>query len=201
MRRLILSAVLVAAGTCAAASLWNPGVEAGTALRLEVGDMARYADLVIEGKVLDASVLEGESGLIETEYLVSVDRTLWGADLGTRIVRLPGGVLPDGRGMMIPGMPHIDVGEDVMLFLSRPTTWGMRMPMGLAQGKFSIVRSFDGERRLVRDPGSVTYVDPTTGTVSESPTAASLDYAAVISEIHAGLAQRQGTPNSNSQED
>ncbi len=74
-------------------------------------------------------MLEGETGLIETEYLMSVDRTLWGADLGMRTVRLPGGVLPDGRGMMIPGMPRIAVGEDVLLFLSRQTSWGMRMPM------------------------------------------------------------------------
>lgn len=201
MRRLIVSAALVALGTWAAASLWNPGVEAGTALRLEVGDMARTSDLVIEGKVLDASVLEGESGLIETEYLVSVDRTLWGADLGTRIVRFPGGVLPDGRGMMIPGMPQIDVGEDVLLFLSKPTSWGMRMPMGLAQGKFSVLRSFNGERRLIRDRGSVTYVDPATGQVSETPTAASLDYAAVMSEIHAGIALRNAAPVQNEQED
>lgn len=191
MRRLIVCAALVAVSTWAAANFLNPAVKAGTALRLDISEMASRADLVLEGRVLDTHVLEGETGLIETEYLMSVDRTLWGADLGTRTVRLPGGVLPDGRGMMIPGMPHMAAGEDVLLFLSRQTSWGMRMPMGLAQGKFSVVKSFDGERRLIRDQGSVTFIDATTGELSETATAASLDYAAVVSEIHAAIAQRQ----------
>ena len=191
MRRLIISAALVAVGTWALVGHFNPAIEAGTAIRLEVADLARSADLVLEGRVLDAHVVEGETGLIETEYLMSVDRTLWGADLGSRVVRLPGGVLPDGRGMMIPGMPRVSIGEDVMFFLSKQTDWGMRMPMGLAQGKFSIVRGFGGERRLVRDQASLTYVDAATGRVSESPTGASLDYAAVVSEVYAALAQRQ----------
>jgi hypothetical protein len=191
MRRLILSAALVAVGTWALVGHLNPAVEAGTAVRLEVSDMARSADLVLEGRVVDANVLEGETGLIETEYLLSVDRTLWGADLGSRVVRLPGGVLPDGRGMMIPGMPRVRVGEDVMLFLSKETAWGMRMPMGLAQGKFSIVRGFGGERRLVREQASLTTIDAATGQLSEASTGASLDYAAVVSEVHAALAQRQ----------
>ncbi len=203
MRRLIVCATLAAVSTWCAANYLNPAVEAGTAVRLDVTEMAMKADLVLEGRVLDANVLEGESGLIETEYLLTVDRTLWGADLGTRIVRLPGGVLPDGRGMMIPGMPSLTVGEDVMLFLSRQTTWGMRMPMGLAQGKFTIVNSFDGGRRLVRDPGSVTFLDATTGQLSESSSIASLDYAAVVSEIHAAVAQRQNVyqPAQVSEED
>jgi len=191
MRRLIVSAALVAIGTWAAASFLDPAVNAGTAIRLDIADMTAKADLVLEGRVMDAYVLEGETGLIETEYLLSVDRTLWGADLGTRIVRLPGGVLPDGRGMMIPGMPSIVVGEDVLLFLSKQTSWGMRMPMGLAQGKFSIVQNFAGERRLVRKQDSVTFIDASTGELSDTATGASLDYAAVVSEIHAATAQRQ----------
>lgn len=191
MRRLIVLAALIACGTWAAASFLDPGVKAGTAIRFDIAEMATRSDLVLEGRIMDAYTFEGETGLIETEYLLSVDRTLWGADLGSRTVRLPGGVLPNGNGMMIPGMPNMAVGEDVLLFLSRQTSWGMRMPMGLAQGKFSIVSSFNGDRRLVRDQGSMTFIDASTGELSETATAASLDYAAAISEIHAAVAQRQ----------
>lgn len=190
MRRLIACVSLAVCAAWTVALQLDPSVEAGTAVRLDVSDMVADADLVVEGTVLDASVHFGSTGLIETEYLLSVDRTFVGEDQEQRSIRLPGGVLPDGRGMMIPGMPRMSVGEDVMLFLSRKTAWGMRMPMGLSQGKFRILQDFDGARRLVRDNSPITTIDASSGQVHEVSSAASLDYAAVVAEIHAALAER-----------
>ena len=190
MRRLIACVSLAVCAAWTVALQLDPAVEAGTALRLDVSDMVADADLVVEGTVLDSSVHIGSTGLIETEYLLAVDRTFVGENQEQRSVRLPGGVLPDGRGMMIPGMPRMSVGEDVMLFLSRKTAWGMRMPMGLSQGKFRVLQDFDGERRLVRESAPVTTLDAQSGHAHEVSTAASLDYAAVVAEIHAAIAER-----------
>ena len=195
MRRLIAALICIAAVSWSVlATQHDPSIKAGTAARLGVSDMASKADLVIEGQIQDSNVVVGETGLIETEYLLSVDRTFWGADLGSRTVRLPGGVLPDGSGMMIPGMPKLSVGEDVLLFLAPESEWGMRMPMGLSQGKFRIVTNFSGERRLVRDDSPLHFVDPVTGELQEGSSSASLDYAAVVAEIHAALATRLAGP-------
>ena len=195
MRRLIAALICISAlGWTVLATQPDPSVKAGTAVRLDVSDMVSQADLVVEGHIQDANVITGETGLIETEYLLSIDRTFWGADLGSRTIRLPGGVLPDGSGMMIPGMPKLTVGEDVMLFLAPETPWGMRMPMGLGQGKFRVVTNFSGERRLIRDESTITVLDPVTGEIQHAAGSTSLDYAAVVAEIHSAVAARLAGP-------
>lgn len=167
--------------------LRRSGVEAGTAVRMELEEMARGADLIVEGRVLSASA-EEQGGWIETEYLLRVDRTLAGTDERWRALRLPGGVLPDGRGMILAGMPRLSAGEDVLLFLGAESEHGIRMPVGLAQGKFSVLRRAGGGKVLVREPAGLTLVDARTGEARSEEGRTVLDYASVVARIQAARA-------------
>lgn len=185
MRSTFLTA-LAATFVALTVALRTSDVRAGTVQRFGLADLAERADLAFEGRVLSARVLEPGPGRIETEYTLREDRAFVGEPCGLRVVRIPGGVLPDGRGLVIAGMPRLDVGEDVVLFLSRESTRGVRMPVGLAQGKLRVAGQ-GSARRLIGDATGLDFVGQAPTAV---PAAAGIDYVSALAEIESGLAAR-----------
>lgn len=171
-------------------------VHAGTALELDIEGLGQRASLIVEGRVLSARGRLNARGLIETEYVLDVERTFWGEKKPVRTIRLPGGVLPDGRGLMLPGMPEVRPGEDVLLFLTGASADGTRMPVGLAQGKFQRVLDRKGARVLVRDQSDLTLVDAVTGAVREADGRSVMDYAEVVARVQAVAAGRRASERS-----
>lgn len=163
-------------------------VAAGTAIKMDVGELAERADLVIEARVLGMHALEEADGRIETEFQLEVRRTFIGQDVVYRAIRLPGGILPDGRGMLLAGMPSLEVGETAILFLTEPTESGMRMPIGLAQGKMRVVESAFGDKLVITDRNGLELANPVTGQISEPDGALVLPYAQVLAQIEAACA-------------
>ena len=192
MRISLTVIVLSGLGVLALRPLFHtPAVRAGTALRMDTDALVESADLVLEGRVLSARGVETEDGMIETEYELQVERTFEGLDLVQRTIRIPGGLLEDGRGLLLSGLPRLGVGEETLLFLSEPSPSGVRMPVGLSQGRYRIVRNLDGSRVAVRDQGELGLVDPQTGEVIEAAGRHVRDYAELISEIEAAVAREQ----------
>ena len=178
IRRTALAAVALVFVTSAA--------RAGTVQRFGLADMAERSDLAFEGRVLSARVIEPGPGRIETEYVLREDRAFVGEACSVRVVRIPGGVLPDGRGLAIAGMPRMEVGEDVVLFLSCESSRGVRMPVGLAQGKLRIAGQGPA-RRLIGEAAGLELVGHAPTAI---PAGAGIDYVAGLAEIEAGLAAR-----------
>lgn len=192
MRRAILLCTL-ALGILAVALPKGPrnDVDAGTAVRLDIPELVNEAELVLEGRIRSQRVVESAPRRVETEYTIEVDRWFT-AEGGTELrVRIPGGVLPDGSGLLIPGMPRIQEGEEVLLFLSEAGSTGVRMPVGLSQGKFRVERSLSGARSLSRRHGSLTTIDAVTGVSEDAGGSVVYDYAEVVAEIHAAV-ERKG---------
>jgi hypothetical protein len=160
-------------------------VEAGTALRMDVGELAQRSALVVEARVLGMHALEEADGRIETELQLEVARTFRGEDVVYRAVRLPGGVLPDGRGMLLAGMPRVEVGETAILFLTAPTGSGMRMPVGLAQGKMRVVTAPSGEKLVVCDQAGLELAHRATGAITAADGTHVRSYAQVLAQIEA----------------
>ena len=164
-----------------------PAVRAGTALRLDTHELVQGAELVVEGRVLSAEAVRTEGGLVETIYRMVVDRTYLGEDHFDRNIRIPGGVLEDGSGMLLAGMPRLTVGEDVLLFLSGMGDRGVRVPIGLAQGRYRIVTRLDGSKVAVRDQGELGLVDPVTGRVTSADSRFVRNYAELVAEVEAAV--------------
>lgn len=190
--RLVLPALalLVALALTGVVVERSASVEAGTARKMDVTDLVDAADLIVQAEVLSADGKIGARGVIETEYVLRVSRTFWGQPLTTRVVRIPGGVLPDGRGMLLAGMPQLREGEEALLFLTAASASGMRMPVGLAQGKFQVERLFDGSVRLLRDQTGLGLTNPSTGVVQPAPGLQLHGYADVVARIQAAVAGR-----------
>jgi hypothetical protein len=189
MRLSLVAGALFVADLLLALSLPGRETGAGTALRLDLPALVQRSDLIVEARVLDAHALETED-LLLTEYLLEVSRTFKGADQSYRALRLPGGVRADGSGLLIPGVPHLAPGEEVLLFLEAEGRDGARIPTGLAQGKFGVQRGADGAKRLVRNASSLALVGSPDSTRGQRDL---LDYADLVAAIEAAAgAQARG---------
>lgn len=98
---------------------------------------------------------------------------------------MPGGVLPDGTGMILPGVPRLRPGDDAILFLSRESVAGMRVPIGLSQGRFRIETPIDGHRVVVRSHEDLGLLDPKSGSLYEAGPTEYHEYAELVAKIHA----------------
>ncbi len=181
---------LLAAALAATVALAPPAAP-GTAVRLDLAGLVDRADLAVEGRVVAERPFRAANGLVHTEYLVQCDRTFWGAPEAERSVTLPGGVLPDGSGTVIPGLPGLATGEHVVLFLTPESHTGIRMPVGLAQGKFVVESGRDGARTLVRHAADLRLFDPVTGRTTPAPTHTVQGYERVIAAIEDAAAARR----------
>jgi hypothetical protein len=111
--------------------------------------LADQASAVVDVKVVDASSapLDGQPA---TDYLVEVNRVLKGSLSGsTVVVRVPGGVDPQGLGLKIWGAPRFGKDEEALLFLS-PAQDGTYRILHLMLGAFH-KRTVDGKTVALRD--------------------------------------------------
>jgi len=90
--------------------------------------------------------------------------------------------------MLLAGMPRVTAGENVLLFLTEEAGSGIRMPVGLAQGKFSVVVESSGRKSLVRNGACIGPLGPESGSLGHGQSVGILQYAAVVAEIEAALA-------------
>lgn len=184
---LLLIRTLVYAGLallCAAPALSVPG----TARRMELEDLVQACDLAVEGRVVSMRAVRDGRGRILTEHVVQVRRTHVGLASTLRTIRLPGGTLPDGSGLVVPGMPRLEAGQECVLFLSGEDTQGARMPVGLAQGAWRVTKTKDGLRRVTRALDGLAVVEGTR--VGEAEARNQMDYAVFVARIEAAKAAR-----------
>src|SRR6185369_14731368 len=84
---------------------------------MEDGDLADQAAVIAEVKV-DSSQPAPSRQTFGTDYLVDVLRTVKGSPAGSSlVVRVPGGLRPDGTGLKLWGVPEFREGDRALLFL------------------------------------------------------------------------------------
>jgi matrixin len=143
---LLALAFLAAAGPAAATSYVMMSDEV----------LADDAPIVAEAHVV-AVDYSPASGTPSTDYLVEIERMLKGYTSGsTIVVRVEGGVRPDGLGLRIYGAPQFREGERALLFLKEHAdgTYGVYQMM---LGAFHEVTA-GGRRLAMRDLGAATEV-------------------------------------------
>jgi hypothetical protein len=145
-RRIAAVAALVLALATPAAAM--------DAVPLAFDDVVARADCIVHGTVADVTAGRDADGIPATWIALDVTECLKGA-AGSRLVFKQAGVpapLADGTMLRIPGLPRYRTGDEVVLFLHRPSGRGFTSPVGLGQGLFRVERR-DGER-VVRSPSA-----------------------------------------------
>jgi hypothetical protein len=164
-------------------------VEASTVLKMRIEELAARCDVALLARVTSSSASIDASGRIATDYALEVERTFVGVHTAHRTIRVPGGVLPDGRGLVIPGMPAMVVGERAILFLSAANPCGERLPIGLSQGRLRVVTALDGTPSIVSESADLELVDAD-GHALPKAGPCTLPYAPTIQRIEAECARR-----------
>ena len=122
---------------------------ATTVQRFDLEDLVTRADRIVVG-ICESAGPRRVNGQIYTSYTFSVDQSLKG-NAGPRLeLHLPGGLL-QGVLSHIAGMPVFDPGDEVVLFLTATNELGHAWPVGLAQGRFSIVRDERDSPRVFQE--------------------------------------------------
>jgi hypothetical protein len=112
--------------------------------------LADQSTAVADVKVVGVDLAPIADGPPSTDYLVEINRVLKG-DFpgGTIVVRVPGGINPQGVGLRIWGAPRFAEGEDAVLFL-RPAADGTYRVVHLMLGAFH-KRVLGGRTLALRD--------------------------------------------------
>jgi hypothetical protein len=149
MRHPILCAALV--GVVSSIVLGTAGASSVSAAKAELGDLVAGAERICEVEVLSAESAMLADGSIETRYSFSTLIPIKGTMTSIQEITMPGGEVA-GRGLILPGMPDLKVGDRSILFLSQASQgkqW--RMPVGLASGAVQVLpATAAGPARVVR---------------------------------------------------
>ena len=125
-------------------------LRATTYMMMPDSALADQAKAVIDARIVGVDSSPVLDGAPSTDYLVEVNRVVKGDLPGsTLVVRVPGGVNPEGIGLKIWGAPQFVEGENVLLFLA-PAKDGTYRIVHLMLGAFH-QRSMNGKSVALRD--------------------------------------------------
>lgn len=144
-------------------ALWPQLVTATTVIRLDLPELVRQADVIVEGQATETRTLwlEGE---LYTLVTLEVEWALKGSLQAPTQVLLPGGVDLD-RDVPVasvwPGGPRIRPGEEVLLFLRHPAPdRSFHTLVGFSQGKVTIRRDASGIGSATMDNRGLERLGP-----------------------------------------
>lgn len=145
---------------------------AATVPALSIDELTHASDSIVVGEVV-AVEAELSKGYVVTTVSVAVEDVWKGAVIDMLRIRQRGGRVGDVA-TAVPGMPDFVVGERALLFLESRRS-GRFVVTGLAQGKFSIVRTADGTDSVFPADGlheaEVVQAAPRLGPIGPLPTA------------------------------
>lgn len=116
-----------------------------TAVALDVADLADRADRVVRATV--TSVAPYPDRVVRSRIALAIAEDWKGEGPETIVLDQPGGLLEDGAGTLVFGMPRFGEGDDVVLFLADQAELGPRV-LGLAQGAFEVTPDGGVQRDL-----------------------------------------------------
>src|SRR3990172_4593600 len=154
-RRRLNIAVLVACALLAALPASRPA-EASRLRPVNLEEMTRRAVSIFSGRCVDVrGAYNAAIGRPTTLVTFEVDRVVKGG-AGRRVTIQTLGSPDDAarRATRAVGIPQFREGEEVVLFLYGESAAGMSAPVGLGQGKFSVVRDKEGRRLAINQFGN-----------------------------------------------
>ncbi|HKE01451.1 MAG TPA: hypothetical protein VKE69_10610 [Planctomycetota bacterium] len=171
-----LAAALAAIAALAAGAL------ATTVEALSLPQLVARAERIVEARVVGVAPTTDGQGRPATQVGLVVLSTLKGAPSGLVEVVLPGGSA-GGRTLAIAGIPRLEPGEEVVLFLSGKSSAGLTLPIGLGQGTYRArVDAKTGTQVVAPDLAGLELRDPKTG-APVAAAAAPVARAAFLAEV------------------
>lgn len=180
-----LTLAILTLGLLAAA----PPASATSVIRMSVADMTDRAEVIVHGRCVRKQARMGKDDEIVTDITLEVFEAVKG-ELGRSFeFTVYGGVLPE-RGSAIAGAPTYKTGEELLVFLGPVNDRGLRMVIGLAQGKYTIRRE-RGQTLAFRNLQGLSLVDAKTGETSEAEPEQGVPFEELLARVKARLAAKE----------
>jgi hypothetical protein len=129
---LALSAICALAVLTISTSLW-----ASTVLKLDLESLVANSDQIVEGKVTQVNS-KVENGKVFTYTEVQVEEGMKGAQTGETVTIKQLGGRTEELATWVPGVPHFQSGERIIVFLEKSTPKELPVVTGMSQGKFQV---------------------------------------------------------------
>ena len=115
--------------------------QATTVIPLTLDEIVASSAVAFAGTCLDSHAERNPTGdLIVTYVRFAVHDVLKGEVGATYTIKQIGGELPsESRGVRVHGMPSFQTGQEYVVFLTGVSSLGFSSPIGLAQGRFTVV--------------------------------------------------------------
>lgn len=122
-----------------------PTLGAATYIPMSDGQLSRRASVIVHGVVWSAQVVQDARGDPYTVTTIRPLEVVKGHLEGDLVLRHLGGMLADGRGLVVSGSPKYRVGREVIVF-AEPRKDGDYRTLELALGKFEVWRDSVDQR-------------------------------------------------------
>jgi len=122
---------------------------ATSVLPLQLDEIIDTATTVFEGACIsNRTEREQATNLVVTYTAFAVKDVLKGSVQGaTHVIKQIGGEMPAGEmSFHVQGVPSFAVGQDYVVFLAGVSSAGFSSPIGLGQGKFSVLQDAAGQQ-------------------------------------------------------
>ncbi len=144
MKKLMLSLVLL---TAFAITIMN----AQKTIPLNLERMVRDAGVIVSATVVKTETgRDSQTGLLTTWITLDVSENFFGAN-GKQITFKQYGGEADGEAFYPMDIPQYKKDEQVILFLTKPSSIGMQSPVGMQQGKFIAQGDFSNNSARVKN--------------------------------------------------
>ena len=155
-------------------------------LPVPIAELARAADVVLRGEVVSRSCERDARGRLTTRIELAVSEVWKGARITHFTVVQAGGTLGEQR-QTVTGQAEYRIGEEVVAFLALNRS-GEGVTLGLAHGKFSLVRSPHSGELLAQNAflghaGHAPGVSPPASTVPKIAAHAPLGGALTVERL------------------
>ncbi len=130
-------------------ALWASPIESSQVRSLGLEEMTDRAAIVFSGRCIGIRhERDAALGIEVTRARFRVERAIKGRPGSTIEIKLLGG---ESR---LAGVPTFRIGEEVVLFLYGTSDLGFTSPVGLGQGKFSVVTDKQGRKLAFNEFGN-----------------------------------------------
>jgi hypothetical protein len=131
-----------------------PPTLAQRTIPMNIEALVSNAAMIFAGRVVDVKTgtRDPHTNLFVTYITFEVIENLHGVS-GNRLTIKQYGGEAEGMAFYPVGIPRYNVGEEVVMLLSAPSSIGMQSPVGMEQGKFSVRRDEKTKKKIV----STTY--------------------------------------------
>lgn len=123
---------------------------------MDLHALTRAAAMIVAGKVTHVESRPDEHGLPATFITIAVMENIKGAKEEALTIKQFGfqELQADGGAFKLAGMPSYQRGEELILFLHRPSDLGFTSPVGLEQGKYTVMEAAPGKRMVQNQVGN-----------------------------------------------